>query len=74
MEIFNESGGADLSDYDVYIERDMKGGLAYSREKLNTILNPYFNIIKFRKMKKITDSTAFGLDINWALLMRKGIK
>ncbi len=71
MEIFNESGGADLSDYEVYIERNMKGGIAYSEERLNIILRPFFDIIKFRKMKAITDGTAFGVDINWALLMQK---
>ena len=71
MEIFNENGGADLTDYQVYVERSMKGGLAYSEEKLKKVLSPYFNINQIRKMKEISDGSAFGKNFCWAILMEK---
>lgn len=71
MEIFNEKGGADLTDYQVYEERSMKGGLAFSKEKLKGILSEYFSILELREMKEITDNTAFGKSFCWAVLMEK---
>jgi len=70
MEIFNEKGGADLTDYQVYEERSMKGGLAFSKTKLNEILSEYFDIIELREMREITDDTAFGKSFCWTVLMK----
>lgn len=70
MEIFNEAGGADLSDYDVYKEKSMKGGMAYSKSKLKKVLEPFFTIIELRKMNERNDKIAFGKKFCWAVIMK----
>ena len=50
MICFNLKGGANISDYDVYRDNSMHGGLGFSEYKLKTILEPYFEIIEFREM------------------------
>lgn len=71
LSCFNPKGGANISDYDVYQDGSMHGGMGYSEYKLKTVLNDYFDIIEFREMKKYEDHDVFGLDILWAVLMRK---
>lgn len=71
MEIFNEDGGADLSDYEVYKEKSMKGGLAYSEIKLKKVLEPFFTVVELRKMNERNDGKAFGKNFCWAALMKK---
>ncbi len=68
---FNLKGGANISDYDVYRDFSMHGGLGFSESKMKAVLEPYFNIIDFREMKEITDGTLFGKEFCWAILMRK---
>ena len=68
---FNPKGGANISDYDVYRERSMKGGLAFTKEKLETILKPYFKIIEIREMKEINNGELFGKDFLWTMLLKK---
>jgi len=64
-------GGANISDYDVYREFSMHGGLGFSELKLRTILEPYFSILEFREMKECRDNSLFGKEFCWAVLMRK---
>lgn len=71
MVCFNLEGGANISDYDVYRERSMQGGLGFSEYKLRTILEPYFEIIEFRKMKEYDDNDKLGKDFLWTVLMKK---
>jgi len=64
-------GGANISDYDVYREFSMCGGLGFSESKLKAILEPYFTVLEFREMKESKDINMFGKEILWAVLMRK---
>ncbi|MFD1738894.1 class I SAM-dependent methyltransferase [Bacillus salitolerans] len=55
-------GGADISDWEVYQHRSLKGGLGYSEEKLRAIFKD-FKEIEIRKMKKVEGrSDMFGVD------------
>jgi 2-polyprenyl-3-methyl-5-hydroxy-6-metoxy-1,4-benzoquinol methylase len=71
MVCFNLKGGANISDYDVYRDNSMLGGLGFSEYKLKTILEPYFEIIEFREMKESTDENIFGKSFLWTVLMKK---
>ena len=71
LSCFNPKGGANISDYDVYKDGSMHGGMGYSEHKLKTVLNAYFDIIEFREMTNYEDNDLFGIDILWAVLMRK---
>jgi SAM-dependent methyltransferase len=71
MVCFNLKGGVNISDYDVYRDNSMRGGLGFSEYKLKTILEPYFEIIEFREMKESTDENIFGKSFMWTVLMKK---
>ncbi|MFD1176011.1 class I SAM-dependent methyltransferase [Paenibacillus puldeungensis] len=70
---FTDIGGAyELSDYEIYRERSMKGGQAFSKEKLTEILGKYFELIECRMMKECdNDESKFGIPFLWASLWRK---
>lgn len=68
---FNDNPGKGMSDLDVYSEKTMKGGMLYSKEKLSSILEPYFEILELREMKAEDDTELFGVNFNWAVLMKK---
>jgi len=67
---FNLQGGANISDFDVYREYSMKGGLGFSEYKLKEILTPFFDIIEFNQMKEIKPNL-FGEKYLWTVLMKK---
>lgn len=71
MNCFNLNGGANISDYDVYRDYSMHGGLGFSEYKLKTILETYFDIIEFREMKEIQGEHMLGKSFLWTVLMRK---
>lgn len=55
-------GGSAMSDWEVYQQRSLQGGLGYTQEKLQVIFND-FQAIEIRPMKSIQQpSTIFGLD------------
>lgn len=70
---FAEIGGAlDHSDWEVYQERSMKGGQAYSQEKLMEIMGEAFELVEFRAMRECDASEgAFGVPFLSASLWRK---
>ncbi len=68
---FNPKGGANISDYDVYRDFSMKGGLAFTTEKLESVLHPFFNILEIREMKESENQKLFGKDFLWAILLEK---
>lgn len=68
---FNLKGGANLSDFDVYRDYSMKGGLGFSEFKLKEVLSPFFEIMEFREMKKEKTKELYGEDILWTVLMKK---
>jgi SAM-dependent methyltransferase len=71
MTCFNLEGGANISDYDVYRDYSMHGGLGFSEYKLKRILETYFNIVEFRKMQESSNPDVFGKDFLWVVLMTK---
>lgn len=71
MACFNLKGGANISDYDVYRQYSMHGGLGFSEYKLKTILEPYFDIVEFREMVESTDENVFGKSFMWTVLMKR---
>ncbi|MGN9163204.1 class I SAM-dependent methyltransferase [Clostridium sulfidigenes] len=71
MNCFNLNGGANISDYDVYRDYSMHGGLGFSEYKLKTILKPHFNILEFREMKEIENDNVFGKSFMWTTLLKK---
>lgn len=68
---FDLNGGANISDYDVYRDYSMHGGIGFSEYKLKKILETYFEIVEFREMKEIADCSMLGKDFSWAVLMKK---
>lgn len=73
MTCFNLDGGANISDYDVYRDYSMHGGLGFSEYKIKTILNNYFDILDFRKMKETDNVKIFGKDFMWVILLKKKV-
>lgn len=71
MNCFNLKGGANISDYDVYRDYSMHGGLGFTEHKLRTILETSFEIIEFREMKESSDENVFGKSFMWTILMKK---
>lgn len=71
MTCFNLDGGADITDYDVYRDYSMHGGLGFSEQKIKTILNAYFDIQEFRRMKESDNPDIFGKNFMWIILMKK---
>jgi len=71
MTCFNLDGGANISDYDVYRDYSMHGGLGFSQYKLRKILETHFNIVEFRQMYEANNPDIFGKDFLWVVLMTK---
>ncbi|MFJ7973799.1 class I SAM-dependent methyltransferase [Psychrobacillus sp. NPDC096389] len=68
---FNTEGALDTSDWDIYKEGSLKGGIGYAEGRLKEVFINDFNIINFRKMKKITQPDhLFGEDFLWVSLMQ----
>lgn len=67
-----EQGGSDISDWEVYRGRSMKGGLGYSLDRLRTIFCGPFEELELRQMKEITQpAPVFGKDFLWVGLFEK---
>lgn len=73
---FVEQGGPvrEMSDWDVYEERTMNGGLAFSEEKIKYILEPYFECIEFRAVEKPERDNVFGVPFLWSSLWKKKVR
>ena len=66
-----ELGGADISDWEVYRSRSIKGGLGFTDDKLRTIFKD-FEEVEIRRMKEIKQSNeAFGTSALYTALFRK---
>lgn len=56
----------------MYRKRNIVGGMAYSEEKLRSILSDHFELIEIRYMKEQEqDSKLFEKSFLWASLWRK---
>jgi cyclopropane fatty-acyl-phospholipid synthase-like methyltransferase len=67
---FNTDGALETSDWDVYKEGSLKRGIGYYEDRFKEVFANDFNILEFRKMKKINQPNAvFGEDFLWVSLM-----
>ncbi|WP_408011617.1 class I SAM-dependent methyltransferase [Pseudalkalibacillus sp. A8] len=63
--------GAEISDWEVYRQQSMKGGLGYTEEKLKEVFRD-FGVLDFRKMKDIQQpADTFGVPFLWTGLFQK---
>ena len=66
-----ELGGSGISDWEVYRQRSLNGGLGFTEEKLSTIFDG-LERIEIRKMKCAEETeTVFGVSGLWTALFRK---
>ena len=64
-------GGSDISDWEVYRQRSLRGGLGYTPEKLKMIFKD-FQIVEIRRMQDIEQpGDCFGTSGLWAALFQK---
>lgn len=64
-------GGSDMSDWEVYRQRSLRGGLGYNPEKLKLIFKD-FEVIEIRKMQDIEQpNDCFGSSGLWTALFQK---
>ncbi|WP_409295507.1 class I SAM-dependent methyltransferase [Peribacillus sp. SCS-26] len=64
-------GGADISDWDVYRDMSLRGGLGFSEEKLKRIFSG-FEVLEIRRMEDFpADSGLFGYSDLWAGIFKK---
>ncbi|WP_145048040.1 class I SAM-dependent methyltransferase [Paenibacillus xylanexedens] len=71
---FGGMGGPEtvMNDWDVYREKSMKGGLAFTEEKLRYMLEESFECVELRPMKtKNQEDAEFGIPILWVTLWKK---
>lgn len=67
----DERNGSEITDWDVYREWSLQGGLAYSEEKLREIFKE-FEVIEIRRMKQIKQpNEMFGESFLWTALFKK---
>ena len=67
-----EHGGADITDWQVYRDRRMGGGLGYSKPRLRRIFGAVFDEIELRRMRKSDrHSNLFGEPFLWVGLFRR---
>ncbi|MEK3902469.1 MULTISPECIES: class I SAM-dependent methyltransferase [unclassified Paenibacillus] len=65
------SMGAEITDWEVYRQRRMRGGLGFTEEQLQTFFGRYENI-RFRRMRQTEQSeNLFGEAFLWTALFRK---
>ncbi len=65
------SMGADMTDWEVYRQRSLKGGLGYTEDKIKTIFKD-FELIEFRRMHQMEQpNPLFGESFLWTALFRK---
>lgn len=66
-----ELGGSDITDWEVYRQKSLNGGLGFTEEKLRTIFES-LNEIEIRKMREAGETEeVFGVSALWTALFRK---
>ncbi|KKO51808.1 class I SAM-dependent methyltransferase [Paenibacillus sp. DMB20] len=70
---FGGLGGPDhdMTDWEVYETGTMRGGLSFTREKLDYLLLDSFDNVEFRSMAEQKSTKAFGVPFLWTSLWRK---
>ncbi|NJQ07512.1 class I SAM-dependent methyltransferase [Streptomyces lonarensis] len=64
--------GSELGDADIYRERDLRGGLAYSPDSLRRIFSDLTEVELRRMRQEPAGSALFGEGFLWAALFRRG--
>ncbi|BFT74073.1 class I SAM-dependent methyltransferase [Paenibacillus sp. P36] len=73
FKVGGELGGSDISDWEVYRLRSLRGGLGYTDEKLREVFNA-FQVIELRDMLEMEASSAmFGVSGLLTALFKKQI-
>lgn len=66
-----ELGGSDITDWEVYRQRSLNGGLGFTEEKLRTIFES-LEEVEIRKMREAGETEeVFGVSALWTALFRK---
>jgi SAM-dependent methyltransferase len=71
---YGDIGGPEfeMTDWDVYQEKSMKGGLAFTEEKIRYLLSDHFDCVELRKMRENKGrEETFGVSFLWTSLWRK---
>lgn len=64
-------GGSDITDWEVYRQRSLNGGLGFTEEKLRSIFDT-FEVLDIRLMQEAAPiDSVFGLSGLWTALFRK---
>ena len=64
-------GGSDMTDWDVYRQRSLQGGLGFTEEKLRSIFDT-FDVLEIRLMQEAAPTDpVFGLSGLWTALFQK---
>lgn len=63
--------GSELADADLYRERDLRGGLAYTPESLRWIFSDLVEVELRRMREEPPGSTLFGMTFLWTALFRR---
>ncbi len=64
--------GSELTDSDLYRERDLQGGLAYTPESLRWIFSDLVEVELRRMREEPPESALFGVTFLWTALFRRG--
>lgn len=64
--------GSELTDADLYRERDLHGGLAYTPETLRWIFSDLAEVQLRRMREQPPESALFGMTFLWTALFRRG--
>ncbi|AEW99917.1 putative methyltransferase (plasmid) [Streptantibioticus cattleyicolor NRRL 8057 = DSM 46488] len=64
--------GSELSDADLYRERDLQGGLAYTPDSLRWIFSDLMEVELRRMREEPPESALFGVAFLWTALFRRG--
>lgn len=64
-------GGSNITDWEVYHQRSLNGGLGFTSERLQSIFSDY-EVVEMREMKEVRlDEEVFGVSGLWTALFRK---
>ena len=64
-------GGSNITDWEVYRQRSLNGGLGFTSERLQSIFSDY-EVVEMREMKETSlDEEVFGVSGLWTALFRK---
>lgn len=67
---WGENCGEEMTDWEYY-EHSQNSGLAYTKERLEEIFQPYFKTVEIRKYENGIPDTIQGLQFMWTCLYQK---